>query len=184
MSDSEKPKTDAPPDSKTIDALNTLHVACLTAYEQIRRVKVRFLVRYRYCRLVEQLACMLHCHCCPCKHKHPEHHERDKHSCGHCVPCWTMATLHRIEHLGGEAESKIDDVSVSNDVRPALVLVQGSLQAVYDAAGDVIDAAKKDKPTAKMAGEIQCAADEHLECVAAHLRQIDDMGENYLITLV
>lgn len=175
---------DSTPSAPVIDALNTLYVACQTAQEQIKRVKVRFKVRYRYCKLVEQLACMLHCHCCPCKHKDKEHHDRDKHKCGHCVPCWSMATLHRIEHLGGEAESRIDDVSVNNDIEPALNLVLASLQAVYDAAGDVEADAKKDKPTAKIAGEIQCAADEHIECVQAHLRQIADMGENYLITLV
>lgn len=171
------------PPAKVMSTLDALYGATLTAGEQIRRQKVRFKVRYRWCRLVDELAHMLHCYCCPCKHKHPDHHERDKHKCGHCVLCWQIATLHRIEYLGGEAESAIGKVDVSDDVKTAIETIVASLQTVYDMAQDVIDAAKNDKPTAKVSSEIQCAVDHHLECAKAHLRQIGDMGVNYLITL-
>jgi hypothetical protein len=169
--------TESKPDSGVIDALNALYVSCLTAAEQIKRLKVRFKVRYRYCRLVEMLHEMLVCGCC--------HNVKENgHKTGECVKCWSICVLHKIESLGGEAESRIHQLGMTDAVKDALGIVLAELHEVYAYAGNVIAAAKDDHPTAKLAGEIQCAAGKHIECVKAHLRQIEDLGANYLVTLV
>jgi hypothetical protein len=165
------------PDSKIISALGDLYVSCLTCAEQIRRLKVHFKVKYRYCRLVEMLHCMLMCECC-----HNTRHNGK--TSGHCVMCWSFCVLHRIEGLGGEVESEIEPIVLTDDVKAALEKILVRLQDVYGFAQVVIAAAKDDHPTAKIAGEIQCAAECHIECVKAHLRQIEDLKESYLITLV
>ena len=169
--------TESKPDAKVIDALNALYVSTLTACEQIRRIKVHFKVRYRYCKLVEMLHCMLQCGCCHNVHK-------DGGKSGECVMCWSFCVLHRIEGLGGEAESDILAIAATDAVKDALVIVLAELTSVYNKSNAVIAAAKDDHPTSKIAGEIQCAAGKHIECVQAHLRQIEDLKENYLITLV
>jgi hypothetical protein len=169
--------TESKPDSGVIDALNALYVSTLTAAEQIKRLKVRFKVRYRYCRLVEMLHDMLMCGCC-----HNVKH--DGHKVGECVKCWSICVLHKIEGLDGEATSRIGDVGMTDAVKSALEMVLTELRSVFNSAQDVTDAAKFDHPTAKLAGEIQCAAGKHIECVKAHLRQIEDLGANYLVTLV
>lgn len=169
--------TETKSDAKVVDALNDLYESCLTATEQIKRLKIHFKVRYRYCRLVEMFHEMLVCGCC--------HNVRDGHKGGECVSCWSMCVLHRIEGLGADARSSIlGSVVITDAVKTALERVLQSLRGVYIDAGNAISAAKDDHPTAKIAGEIQCAADKHIECVKAHLRQIEDLGNDYLITLV
>lgn len=165
------------PDTKIIDALGTLYTSCLTAAEQIRRLKVRFRVRYRYCRLVEMLHSMLMCGCC-------HNVQQSGHKTGECVSCWSLCVLHRIEGLGGDVESSLLSVTLTDDVKAALETILAALQSVFDSAQSVIAAAKDDHPTTKVAAEIQCAANCHIEYVKAHLRQIDDLGNDYLITLV
>jgi hypothetical protein len=130
---------------------------------------------------------VIECHCCPCHHDKDKEHEmhRDK-KCGHCCKCWSIAVLHRIEGLVGDAESKIGPVTMTDDVKPALERVRDVLQSVIYAAIRVETAAKAsmDCPSAKIAAEIQCAADCHVESVDAYLRQIQDFGDNYILTLV
>lgn len=159
--------------------LSDLYAACQTAQEQIKRLKVRFKVRFRYYRLVHELACIIHCHYC---NKDAGHAERHAEHVGLCCSCWAMHVLHRIERLGGDANSEIGDIVVTDDVKPALEKVLEVLQAVVDAAKAVESG--KDHLSSSIAGEIQCAADKHIECIEAHLRQIKDLGDNYLLTLV
>jgi hypothetical protein len=170
--------TESKPDSEVVDALNLLYISCLTAEEQIKRLKVHFKVRFHYCRLVEMLHCMLVCECC-----HNVKHNGVK--VGECVKCWSICVLHKIEGLGGDANSSLmPSIVVTDGVKNAMTTILGKLEGVYFDAQAVIADAKDDHPTAKLAGEIQCAAGKHIECVKAHLRQIEDLGANYLVTLV
>lgn len=164
-------------DSAVVAALGDLYVSCLTAAEQIRRLKVRFRVRYRYCRLVDMLHCMLMCDCC--------HNVRnDGKKSGECCMCWSWCVLHRIEGLGGEARSYLGPTDLTDDVKAALETILAKLQDVCESASKVITAATDDHCSMKVGSEVYCAANCHIECVKAHLRQIEDLKESYLITLV
>jgi hypothetical protein len=171
-------------DAKVIDDLRMLYRACNTAAEQVRRLKVRFLVKYRYCKLVHALGCLLHCECCRKDHfGEAEHQERHKHQqkCGCCLPCFAIHALRRIERLGGDADSELDTVSATDDVGEALGKVHRVLEDIVNCAEALSDS--KDELSKKIAGEIHCECDKHLECVEAHLRQIDELKNDYILTI-
>ena len=158
-----------------IDPLNELYRACNTAAEQVRRLKVRFHVRYRYCKLVHCLKHMLECECCGMCHAGSVEK-------GKCIKCWSIQTLHRIERLGGDADSMVNPIVMSENVKDALEIIRDRLTDVAVAAENT--SRSTDIGTKKIGGEIACACDCHLEAIEAHLRQIEDMGKEFLITLV
>ena len=167
-----------------IDQLNALYRACNTAAEQVRRLKIHILVRSDLCRLVHGLSWLLHCGYCRQDHCHEaEHREKHEHQrkCGSCIPCWAMHTLRRIERLGGEAQSGINDVVVTDDIGAALGLVRYALQAIADKAGDIGDS--DDELSKKVAGDILCSCDQHLERIEAEIRLANELKTDYLITL-
>lgn len=189
MTDANDPMTSdqaaAQPTLDAIAALNDLYRACNTAAEQVRRQIMRFKVRYRYCRLVHELKHLLCCECCRKMHESEEHEHGygpHKEQDGDCLFCWAICALHRIERIGGDADSTLDTVGAVDDVRVALEIVAANLRKIADHCNECQTTG--DPLTAQVAGKIACSVDHHLECIQAHLRQIDDMGPAYLTTIV
>lgn len=154
--------------SAVIDALNAVYRPTLKAFEQFHRQEHRFEVKYRYAKLETRFDKLVH-----------------------CARCWRRTLLNRIERLGGDADSTIDGVAVSDDIlsayrntQAALEAIEGAIQAAIGAAKAGDDEAAHDHVTHKMLMHLQAEVDHKLAKVEAWLRQIEDLGTNYTITVI
>ena len=150
-----------------VEALNSIYAPVLRAYEQFHRQKNRFKVKYRYKRLVSRFKCLVG-----------------------CAHDWRHALLIRIEQLGGEADSVIGKppVVVQDEVKDAYEATLTLLREIYDAIDAAIESAtksgKRDNPTHKMLMMVQREVDHEIHKYDAYIRQVKDLGSNYLVTVV
>jgi bacterioferritin (cytochrome b1) len=153
------------PNPKVIDALNAVYRPALTFFEQAHRQEHRFLIKYRYKKIAARFDKLVH-----------------------CARCWRRHLLNRIERLGGEVDSTMGPVVVSDDIRAAYTDTLTGLRAIYAAAGDAIkvvrDDAVSDHVTHKLLMKLQAEVDRKIAKIEAHVRQTMDLGENYIITAV
>jgi hypothetical protein len=157
------------------DALSGLYRSLHQAIELGIRQEMRFLVKYRYHGLVRLYHCLLM----------GEHGAagRDEHGHGHdSLKHLLSCVLHRIEHMGADADSSLDGVAPTDDVRPALEAMVAALESAYAAADAVADAAEaaKDRPAFALAADATKALDCHVERLRAELNRVADMGQLYL----
>jgi bacterioferritin (cytochrome b1) len=146
-----------------VDALNEVYKPLLKAFEQFHRQEHRFQIKYQYKKLVVRFDCLVH-------------HARG----------WRRAVLNRIERLGGDAESVIDGVVVKDEVKDAYKATLDLLTEIYDAINLAVAAAQaaNDHPTHKILMRIQTEVD-HKRCkIEAWLRQVSDLRDTYLVTVV
>ena len=146
-----------------IDALNAAYKPVLTAFEQFHRQEHRFEVKYRYMKLQKRFDCLVH-----------------------AARCWRRKILNRIERLGGEADSVLGTVTVKDEVRDGYQATLDLLTEIYDAVGAAIKAAQAadDHPTHKILLHVQSAVDHKRAKIEAWLRQVRDLRETYLVTVV
>jgi bacterioferritin (cytochrome b1) len=148
-----------------VDELNSVYPCVLTAFEQFHRQEHRFEVRYRYKVLVKRYDKLVH-----------------------AARCWRRALLNRIEALGGEAESKIEKVVVEDDVKKAYEATHDLLEKIATALDDAIEKARdeavRDYTSHKILLELRKEVEHKCVKVRAWLNQVDDMKQNYLVTVV
>jgi hypothetical protein len=146
-----------------IAALNDAYRPILTALEQFHRQEHRFEVKYRYKKLESRYDKLVS-----------------------ATRCWRRNILDRLERLGANVDSVMGPVIVKDEVRPAYEATQTILQEIYDAVGRATKAAQgaDDHCTHKMLLHVHTEVDHKLAKVEAWLRQVKDMRDNYLVTVV
>jgi hypothetical protein len=145
------------------DALNAVYGPVLTLFEQAHRQEHVFQVKYRYKKLRERFDSLV----------------------GE-ARCWRRRLLNRIIRLGGDVTATMGDVSVTDDVKGAYEATQKLLDLIYNqlSMATAVAQSANDHPTHKVLMHLQHEVDHRRAKVEAWLRQVKDMGENYLVTLV
>jgi bacterioferritin (cytochrome b1) len=149
--------------SEVIEALNNAYTPVLTLFEQAHRQEHVFEVRYRYTKLQERFDKIVH----------------DARS-------WRRALLNRIVRLEGEVTATMSELSVSDDVKGAYDATLRLLDLIHSQIGQAVAVAQSanDHPTVKMLYCLQADVDHKRAKVEAWLRQVKDLRETYLVTVV
>jgi bacterioferritin (cytochrome b1) len=150
-------------DDAVIEALNAAYKPILTAFEQFHRQEHRFQIKYRYKKLQTRYDKLVH-----------------------AARCWRRAVLNRIERLGGEADSELGTVAVEDAVKEAYTATLFCLDEIFDRLADATEAAQKadDHVTHKILMQLQFEVDHKRAKVEAWLRQVKDLRDSYLVTVV
>lgn len=148
---------------EVIAALNQAYVPALTAFEQFHRQEHRLLKKYQYKHEAKRFDKMV--------------------NFAHCV---RHKILNRIEGLGGEVDSRINSVTVSDNVKDAYENTISLLKEIYEALGRAVAVAQSanDHPTIKMLMMLQAKTDKKIRKYEAHMRQMNDLGNSYMLTSV
>jgi hypothetical protein len=146
-----------------VAALNLVYPKLLQAFEQFHRQEHRFQIKYRYGKLQKRFDRLVH-----------------------CARGWRRCVLNRIERLGGDADSTIGPVEVADEVGPAYRNTHDLLSSIYDAIGAAIAVvqSQNDHPTHKVLMTLQQEVDHKRAKLEAWLRQVADLGDQYILTVV
>jgi bacterioferritin (cytochrome b1) len=148
---------------EVIDALNAVYRPALTAFEQFHRQEHRFAVKYRYKELAERFDKLVN-----------------------CAREWRRAVLNRIERLGGQADSTLGPIRIEDGVKEAYQATLAALAAIESAVKQAVAVAgsANDHPTCVVLYQVAKHVDRKMAKIEAHLRQLKDMGDAYLVTAV
>jgi bacterioferritin (cytochrome b1) len=148
---------------QVIATLNAAYRPVLTAFEQFHRQEHRFQIKYRYKKLQKRYDKMV-----------VE------------ARCWRRRILNRVERLGGQIDSTMGPVVVKDEVKDAYQATEDILREIFDALDRAVAAAQAadDHVTHKVLMHLETEVDHEIVKVQAWLRQVKDLRDNYLVTVV
>jgi bacterioferritin (cytochrome b1) len=152
---------DASARPEVAEALNGVYKPVIVGMDQVHEQESVFGVRFKWERLKKEYDAL------------GEHF----HDWRHCL-------LRRIIRLGGTPDAGIG-TQTTDDVKVAYENTLDCLETIYGTVTSAIAVAtsQNDHPTHKILMQIQACVDKKIACIQAKLRQIKDLGDDYLITV-
>jgi len=157
-----KEKREQSSNGELVAAMNAAYRPIMTFMEQAHRQEHRFEKKYGYGKLQSRF---------------------DK--LNGCARKWRRKILDRIEEFGGEVDSAMDPIKVSDDVATAYSDTLESLDSIYSALKQAVAVAmgSNDHPSTVMLMKIQKKVDSKIKDYEKHQRMAADLGDKYLLTL-
>lgn len=148
---------------EVIAALNQAYKPALTAFEQLHRQEHRMLKRHGYKREAKRFDKLV-------DHAHMVRHK----------------ILNRVERLGGNVDSEMGPVKVSDDIETAYNDTVAILKEIYGALGraTAVATSANDHVTHKLLLMLQYKVDKKIHIMETKQRQLADLGSNYILKAI